>query len=309
MPATKEGMKTMAIDRIQVQSILFNNEPADIKRALEAIDRAATILKRKRNIIVDVAYGDCSPGKPCMSPEDVKDMEAILTNGKFRYTFFNANLGSAQGHNRLAEGVGAGYVLIQNPDVVGAPDYLVHLVESFDDPACGMAEARQLPIEHPKDYDAVTGETSWATTACALIPVDLFIKLQGFDYKTFFHYCDDVDFSWRVRLEGRKVIFQPAAVVFHDKRLKSDGSWNPSSAERYYSIEAAILMAHKYSRPKRVEEVLQMCDHLSEDEVFAKAAAKFREMRELGELPEPLDRDHRVSQFYNDDYAKHRFVI
>lgn len=299
----------MAMNRIQVQSILFNNEPADIKRALEGIARAARVLRASRNVIVDVAYGDCSPGQPCLSDADVKEMETILADGTFRYVFFNANLGSAEGHNRLAAGIEHGYLLIQNPDVIGEAEYLIHLLEAFDTPSCGMAEARQLPIEHPKDYDPETGETSWATTACALIPADLFVQLDGFDSKTFFLYCDDVDFSWRVRLAGRKVIFQPASVVFHDKRLKSDGSWMPSNAERYYSIEAALLMAHKYSRPKRVKEVLAMCDHLSADEVFAKAAARFREMEELGELPEALDPEHRVSEFHRDDYAIHRFVI
>jgi GT2 family glycosyltransferase len=298
----------MATNRIQVQSILFNNEPADIKRALEGIARAARVLRTKHDILVDVAYGDCSPNQGCLSEDDVREMEAILADGSFRYIYFNANLGSARGHNRLAAGIEDGYLLIQNPDVVGETEYLVHLLECFDDPSCGMAEARQLPIEHPKDYDPVTGETSWATTACALIPAELFVALKGFDSEAFFLYCDDVDFSWRVRLAGRKVIFQPAAVVFHDKRLKR--SWMPSSAERYYSIEAALLMAHKYSRPKRVQEVLAMCDHLAaSDEVFGKAAARYREMQDLGELPQPLDPDHRVSEFHRDDYAIHRFVI
>ncbi|MCA8077995.1 glycosyltransferase family protein [Burkholderia cepacia] len=295
--------------KIQVQSILFNNEPADIKRALEAINRAAHILRGKRDVVVDVAYGDCSPGQACLSPEDVRQMGAMLTCGVFHYTYFNANLGSAEGHNRLAAAVKDGYLLIQNPDVIGEPSYLIHLLEAFDDPDCGMSEARQLPIEHPKDYDSKTGSTSWATTACALIPVDLFVRVSGFDSKVFFLYCDDVDFSWRVRLADRKVVFQPAAVVFHDKRLKKDGSWNPSNAERYYSIEAALLMAHKYSRPQRVEEILQMCDHLSSDDVFSKAAARFRELRRDGKLPQALDHEHRVSEFYGDDYARHRFVI
>ncbi|WP_186208722.1 glycosyltransferase family 2 protein [Burkholderia gladioli] len=295
--------------KIQVQSVLFNNEPADIKRAIEAINRAAHILRGKHDVIVDVAYGDCSPEQACLSPEDVSEMHAMLTCGTFRYTYFNANLGSAEGHNRLAAGVNDGYLLIQNPDVIGEPGYLVHLLDAFGDPHCGMSEARQLPIEHPKDYDLKTGETSWATTACALIPADLFVNIFGFDSKVFFLYCDDVDFSWRIRLAGRKVIFQPAAVVFHDKRLKNDGSWNPSSAERYYSIEAALLMAHKYSRPQRVEEILHMCDRFSSDEVFAKAAARFRELRQRNELPEPLDPEHRVSELHGDNYARHRFVI
>lgn len=295
--------------KIQVQSVLFNNEPTDIKRALEAINRAAHILRGKRDVVVDVSYGDCSPERPCLSPENVQEMSAMVTSGTFRYTYFNANLGSAEGHNRLAAGVTDGYLLIQNPDVIGEPGYLTHLLDAFDDSDCGMSEARQLPIEHPKDYDSKTGETSWATTACALIPADLFIKISGFDSKVFFLYCDDVDFSWRVRLADRKVVFQPAAVVFHDKRLRKDGSWNPSSAERYYSIEAALLMAHKYSRPQRVEDILQMCDRFSSDEVFAKAAARFRELRQRNELPEALDAEHRVSELHGDNYAHHRFVI
>ena len=120
-----------------------------------------------------------------------------------------------------------------------------------------MVEAKQLPIEHPKDYDRATGETSWAATACALLPADLLERLGGFDAETFFLYCDDVDLSWRVRLAGRTVVYQPSASVFHDKALGARGAWVAGEAERRFSAEAALLSAYKYDRDDIVAGALQ----------------------------------------------------
>ncbi len=254
-----------------------------------------------------MAYGDCSAEK-CLDDEVQAEITELLGPIRFKYRFFGRNLGSAQGHNLLGADLDDGFVLIQNPDVVGEPSYLTALAGCFNDPDCGMAEARQLPIEHPKEYDPVTGETPWATTACAMIPVRLFRQLDGFDAATFFLYCDDLDFSWRLRLIGKKVIFQPAAVVFHDKRLGRQANWQPSKAEQYYSIEAAILMAHKWSRPDRVRELLEFCERTGGD-IFGKAALEYRKRVESGKIPTPLDPDHKISVFEGDLYAKHRFAL
>ena len=115
------------------------------------------------------------------------------------YRMFGFNSGSAKGHNLLAEGSEADFFLIMNPDILLSPRTLIELMALMEDPETGVAEARQTPLEHPKVYDADTLETDWATTACALIRSDVFRQLNGFDSDTFFLYCDDVDFSWRVR--------------------------------------------------------------------------------------------------------------
>ena len=141
----------------------------------------------------------------------------------------------------MSKSNGADIFLIQNPDVIVAPRLIEIMVTEFNRPGVGMVEAKQLPIEHPKDYDPQTGETGWATTACTMIPAPLFRELNGFDAESFFLYCDDVDFSWRVRLSGLKVIFQPAAVAFHDKRLTREGRWVATASERYYCLEAVAL--------------------------------------------------------------------
>lgn len=292
---------------LQIQSVLYHNDPNHILRAASGVRRAVDHLSSKLEISVTLCYGDCS-SEPMLDDIYLSNILELLGDIRFKYQYFGRNLGSAEGHNLLAADLTEGFVLIQNPDVVGEHSYLEGLFECFRDAGCGMAEARQLPIEHSKDYSIETGETPWATTACAMIPVNIFHQLNGFDSKTFFLYCDDLDFSWRLRLSGKKIIFQPASIVFHDKRLGSNANWSPSKAEQYYSIEAAIFMAHKWSNPQRVQKLLEYCDHVG-GEIFSKAAAEYRRRLNEGSLPFPIDEDHQVSFFEGDLYSRHRFSL
>lgn len=171
----------------------------------------------------------------------------------------------------------------------------------------GMVEAKQLPIEHPKDYDPNTGETGWATTACALIPLSQFRQLNGFDADSFFLYCDDVDYSWRVREAGFKVIFAPHATVFHDKRVSPVGGWQPSGAEQRYSAEAALMMAHKWSRPDLVAQISAMYKNAGPNE---QAALKnYEDKKAQGTLPTPRDAAHRIAEFNGYLYTRHRYRL
>jgi GT2 family glycosyltransferase len=291
---------------VGVQSVLYNNNPGAVRRAVTSLSRSAElglhagVLSR-----VSLYLGDSSP-LPCLSQAQVQEMQSDTLT--INYDPFGANLGSAKGHNRLAQINDAEFMVIQNPDVVVSPRTLEILAGAFRTPGIGMAEAKQLPIEHPKDYDPLTGETSWAATACVMFPAALFHKIGGFDADSFFLYCDDLDFSWRVRLSGYKVIFQPAATVFHDKRLSVEGKWMPSAAESYYSSEAALFLAHKWSRPDLVEGYLKIFER-SDDENLRKAHDVFIDRRLSGTLPPPLDPEHKIALFINGAYAKHRFAL
>lgn len=294
---------------IGIQSVLYNNDFEQLLLAVDSIARAAELSMSKGDLTkVTLHWGDSS-SISCLSPERLdllrKKCEGLL---QIEYDFFNGNLGSARGHNRLARLNEADLFLIQNPDVIVSPRSLETLVACFRVPGVGMAEAKQLPIEHPKDYDPITGETSWATTACAMIPSRLFRELGGFDSESFFLYCDDVDYSWRTRLAGFKVIFQPAAIAFHDKRLSPDGHWIPSSAEQYYSAEAALFMAQKWSRPDLVATYLREFSQSTDSQLRA-AAETFKKRRADNTLPTAVDSDHKVGIFANRMYAKHRFAL
>lgn len=293
---------------LRVHSVLYGNEPRRIDQAIAHLERAADIAIAGGVFSkVSLVYGDCSP-LPELEQTVVAHAQPGIALHGVEHKYFNANLGSAQGHNRLLEDLADDYVLIMNPDIMMAPNALVELAKAFVDAKTGMVEAKQLPIEHPKEYDPVSGETSWAATACTLIPAALIQQLGGFDHETFFLYCDDVDFSWRVRLAGKKVIYRPSAAAFHDKRLGAKGKWITGGAEKYYSAEAALMLAYKYHREDIVADVLKYF-HTTNDDTLLAAAKEFETRRDTGRLPVQIDPDHKVAVFKDGAYAPHRFVM
>lgn len=294
---------------LRIQSVLYNNSQQHIDTALESIGRAADLAIASDALSsVEIALGDCSP-EPVFTSEEIETRAAKLRPQgvtRIQYTFFDANLGSAAGQNRLLADLQTDLVLILNPDTVVAPNIFGELVRPMRKPGVGIVEARQVPIEHPKDYDPVTGETSWAATACALVSSAVAKEVDGFDSEAFFLYCDDVDFSWRVRLAGYKVVFQPSAALFHDKRLSTAGKWIVGGAEEYYSAEAALILAHKYSNSALADRIERQLLAQGSD-VEKKAARKYRDLKDAGKLPAQIDPGHRVAQFIDGFYAKHRF--
>jgi len=154
----------------------------------------------------------------------------------------------------------------------------------------------------------MSGTTSWSSTAFAMFRRSVFDEVGGFDADTFFLYCDDVDFSWNIRMRGYKLIFQPAAAVFHDKRLSLKGKWQPSGAEIYFSAVAGMLLPYKWSRK---DLTFQYLDHFETrgDANQQRAAKEFRDREATGRLPSPVDPLHRIGEFVNGAYAEHRFKL
>lgn len=291
---------------LQIQSVIFKNSKKSLLRAIEGINNALKVCK-KRGIELEtcLCYGDASP-EQMFSKAEVESINKEFENITFVYDYFGFNSGTAKGHNRLGEACATDYMMIMNPDIIMDSNCIVELISPFTDEKVGLTEARQTPLELSKIYDEDTLETEWASTACCIFRTSIFHKLQGFDYKTFFMYCDDLDFSWRLRLEGYKIIYNPNAIIYHAKNLSNNGEWKPTAAEIYYSAEAAILMAHKYSNPNRVEKLLEQFDTIGgKDE--KKAANEYRRRREKGELPIPIDPDHKVAKFLGDNYSVMRY--
>jgi GT2 family glycosyltransferase len=294
-----------------IQSVLYRPEPGQFDRFVQGL-RAATALALNRGWFrsIKLAIGDCSPGKVLGYEQAIELGESLERYGidEFEYLFFNDNLGSARGHNELLDRSDGDLVLIVNPDVYLCPDILLHLLTPLDDPLVGMVEARQVPVEHPKAFDHLDGTTSWASTACVLIRREVIDRVGGFDGDSFFLYCDDVDLSWRTRLAGYRVVHQPSAVVFHDKRLTSTGGMEVGAAEFYYAAEASLMMAWKYSRPDLVEAWSKELLSTGNAE-HRRAVEAFRAREKKGTLPPPLDSAGTVAQFVGFNYAEHRFEV
>jgi GT2 family glycosyltransferase len=292
---------------VQVQCIAYELNKDAARRTVEYVDTALGHAVKKGLLRGgSLVIGDCS-SKPIFDAVAVRDLNADLKSlGRVSVEFFNENLGHGGGQNRLLATTSSELTLVLNPDVVVAPDIFLEMVPVVRRPTAGLVEARQMPSEHAKSFDPVTGKTSWGSGACLLAHTKLLRDLGGFDAETFFLYCDDVDLSWRARLAGHDVVYQPTAVCFHDKRLSDDGGWMAGGAERYYSAEAGLLLPYKYSRSDLTERYLAS-HRKSKDPVLMKAAAAFDERKAAGRLPRQIDPDHKVAQFINGNYAEHRF--
>ena len=295
---------------IQVQSVIYGNEKESLLRAIEALSNAVRVEQEERGTLgqVTLRYGDATAA-PIYSETEILELHSQFKPYlDFSYRFFGFNSGSARGENLLAQDSTADYIMVMNPDVVVSPRYFIEIMKMFRDPTTGAAEARQTPVEHPKDYDLTTGETGWATGACTVVPTKLFHQLNGYDSDSFFMYCDDVDLSWRIRLMGYRILYQPLAPVFHAKRLSSSGSWLPTEVEKYYSAEAALLLSYKWSHPELTENLLHQYETGNAEEC-RKAAAAFRQRKAENRLPQPLDPEHRVAEFLNGYYEKNRYIL
>ncbi len=294
-------------DVVRIQCILFELPADRVRRSVDYLNSAAKHAVAAGLVTnAELAYGDCSQS-PTLSDEELTRLGSKNTYlSSISSVHFGANLGSAAGHNQLLSASDADLTLIMNPDVLVAPNLLVELIGAMSKPGMALVEGRQIPTEHPKDFDPESGRTSWCSTACLLGLTSVMRSVGGFDADTFFLYCDDVDLSWRVRLAGYEIAYQPTAVCFHDKRLTDEAGWNASLAERYFSAEAGLLLPFKYSRPDLTQSYLTAFKQ-SEDPVLQKAARAFEERERTGNLPIPLDAGHKVGQFVDGAYAPHRF--
>jgi GT2 family glycosyltransferase len=300
--------RVVSAPSLAVHVVLYRHRVKALATLLQSIDRSVADAQ-EAGAVGPVTYliGDSSP-TPVLDPDQLTELTVSLERpgvAKLEYGFFDRNRGSAGGNNDLFVQADSDLILIVNPDCYASPT-LVRLLFLSMVPAVGIVEARQVPLEHPKEFDRATGATSWASGSCLLVRRQVVDRLGGFDEDSFFMYCDDVDFSWRARLDGFGVVYQPAACVFHDKRLDTQGQIVAGEAEVYYSAEAALMMAWKWSKAELVEATRDALLASGAAE-HHRAVATFDTRRLEGRLPTPLDPTGQVSQFVGPNYAAHRF--
>ncbi|MBP3255729.1 MAG: glycosyltransferase family 2 protein [Clostridia bacterium] len=166
--------------------------------------------------------------------------------GSFNIIENENNLGFGQANNLGFEKGKSEYVFFLNHDTKLDTDSLKNMKEAITNSSDQfvMWEFRQKPYEHPKYYDPLTGETSWASGACFIIKREIFKKINGFDKKIFM-YAEDVDLSWKVRLEGYKIKYVPKATLTH-YCYKEAGEIKP--VQYYNSIINNLNLRYKYGK-------------------------------------------------------------
>ncbi|MCQ2441331.1 MAG: glycosyltransferase [Clostridia bacterium] len=297
--------------QLRAQTILYKNDLQSVKKSVESISNALRVSVQNNGTVkkAEISFGDASP-TPLMSEEYIKELnDEFKDNLNITYKFFGFNSGTSKGQNILFKECRSPYLMIYNPDVVVSPTYFLEMMKPYEDKTenVGMTEARQIPIEHPKQYDTKTGEVLWGAMACVIIPSEIYKELGGLDEENFFMYCDDVDFSWRLRLNGKKVLYRPNAVAFHGHRLSFNGAISHTEAELYYSAESSLMMAYKWSNNAWLNRLIGICS--TGTPYQKKALEYFMDRKKNGTLPKQLDKNHNIACFVNGNYSKNRYDV
>lgn len=180
------------------------------------------------------------------------------------------NLGFAAGNNlgiRSAEGR---EIVLLNDDAYPRSGFLVALHEAAAaDPAIGAVTAKLVFADRPAVIqnagcqllsDGSVGERGAGEPdrgqydqreyvfgfcgAAALLRAEALADVGLFD-RRFFMYYEDSDLSWRMRLRGWRVVYEPAAVVDHEHAATS-GEW--SSFFTFHVDRNRVLMLLKNAR-------------------------------------------------------------
>ncbi|CAL9660255.1 hypothetical protein SUDANB95_06945 [Actinosynnema sp. ALI-1.44] len=294
---------------LRVAVVLYRNDLGTVWRCVRALNRAVGMALDTPGLklsSVSLALGDCSD-RAVLSERDLGEIQENLDPRiKVDYTFFAANLGHSAGCNALAEGAAEDVLLLLNPDTYVAPTLVVHLLEALRDPTVAAVDGRQIPCEHPKYYDERRGDQSWASGACLAVRTAVYHEVGGFDAEWFPSYVNDVDLSWRIRLRGHRVVHEPKAVLFHDKRLDEQARVRTTAIEPYAGILGRLVLATRYGREDVVKETIDvMRVHGSEEQ--RRAVAEFEQLRAAGKLPEVVPNASDVAEFIDGEYGRRRF--
>ena len=195
---------------LDIVYVTYNSEKW-INKCFMSLLRSNYDLKKINIYCID----NCSTDKSVDLLQQMKEELGDVVNS-FDITKASENLGFGRANN-LGFGKGnSDIVCFFNIDTELFPDTLKNLNIEIEksDKEYAMWELRQFPYEHPKLYDAITGETTWCSGAAFAVNRNAFTRVGGFD-KDIFMYAEDVDLSWRMRSFGYKLKYCPKAVLLH----------------------------------------------------------------------------------------------
>ncbi len=159
----------------------------------------------------------------------------------------SVNGGFAKGYNDALAQVKAEFFILLNSDIEVTENWIHPVIDLMEgDPMIAACQPIIRSFHHPEkfEYAGAAGgfidsfgypfcrgrifqhleedigqydnpvEVFWATGACMFVRADVFRKFGGFD-EDFFAHMEEIDFCWRVKHEGYKVMVCPESKVFH----------------------------------------------------------------------------------------------
>lgn len=195
------------------------------------------------------------------------------------------NGGFAKGYNDALKEVEAEYYVLLNSDVEVTAQWIEPVVKLMDEHADVAAVQPKILAYHDKEsfeYAGAAGgyidkygypfcrgrlfqhlekdegqyddqrEIFWATGACMFVRAGTYHEMGGLD-EDFFAHMEEIDFCWRLKNKGYRVMYEPRSKVFH-----VGGGTLPkvSSFKTYLNIRNNNAMLYKNLPAKKLNSVI-----------------------------------------------------
>lgn len=196
---------------IDIITVTYNSEKW-IDGYFNSILLQKDICLKEINIIL---FDNCSKDRTVNRLQEYKEKYELHFAG-IEIISSHENKGFSKGNNEASLHAKFDHLFFLNIDIFLNENNLSILKKEIQksEPDFVAWELRQLPYEHSKYYNPVTLETSWASAAALVIQKDIYKQIGGFD-SNYFMYCEDVDISWKIRLENKKIKYLPNCALYH----------------------------------------------------------------------------------------------
>jgi GT2 family glycosyltransferase len=203
--------------------------------------------------------------------------EALGQVSGLRIVRHDANRGFIHSCNRGAREARGRYLLFLNNDTTVTDHWIDRMVRTFDTfrdvglvgaklvfPDGTLQEAGGIVWRDGTAWNYGLGldpetpgcsyarEVDYCSGACLMIPRDLLLELGMFDARYAPAYYEDTDLAFRVREAGKRVIYQPAALVYHIEGATSGTSTGSGvkrhqveNQQRFFERWQGVLDGHR----------------------------------------------------------------
>ncbi|MBQ2786402.1 MAG: glycosyltransferase family 2 protein [Bacteroidaceae bacterium] len=234
---------------------------------------------------------NCSGDAEIVVADNASDDNSVATmqrcHPEVRIITLQKNWGFAEGYNRALKHVDAKYYLLLNSDVEVTEGWLDPLLSIMEaDPSIAACQPKLLDYKRKThfEYAGASGgfmdcygypycrgrifdtveedkgqydtpcEIFWATGAALLVRSNCYWEVGGLDGR-FFAHMEEIDFCWRLRARGHRIVCIPQSAVFHVGGATLSRS-NPRKT--FLNFRNNLLMLYKNLPAQRLRRVMMM---------------------------------------------------
>ncbi len=194
---------------------------------------------------------------------------------------FKENHGFAKGYNEAIKKIHADYLVLLNSDVEPDKNWIEPIIELMErDQTVGACQPKILSYKNRELFEYAGGsggwldkwgypfcrgrifdtlekdkgqydnseEVFWASGAALFVRTELFKSLGGFD-DTFFAHMEEIDFCWRLKRAGYKVMVRPKSIVYHVGGGTLDST---SPFKTYLNFRNSLITIYKNERSSKL---------------------------------------------------------